>query len=227
MLPFRADIWSYLPLAKLHCFCNFRDNLCSNEWISMKLCTCKSLSAWMVLFSFWPDICSYLPLAKFHEFCNFRDNLSSDGWNSMKLCSCNDFMPWIYPFGFGPDICSYLPLAKFHGFCKFGNISSTMECFSMKFYMRKPFRAWMRTFRFEPLSVVICPWQNFTYSAFSTRILVLMNGTLWNFIFAMPWSHLLFFHDIWPDIWSCLPLAFLHRFCIDHHILSSTKWIIL
>ena len=92
MLPFsfRADIWSYLPLAKLHCFCNFRDNLCSNEWISMKLCSCKSLSAWMVLFSFWPDICSYLPLAKFHEFCNFRDNLSSDGWNSMKLCSCND-----------------------------------------------------------------------------------------------------------------------------------------
>ena len=74
---FRADIWSYLPLAKFHCFCNFRNDLCSNEWTSMKLCSCKSLSAWMVVFSFWPDICSYLPFTKFHEFCNFRDNLST------------------------------------------------------------------------------------------------------------------------------------------------------
>ena len=88
-LPFGIgpDIWSYLPLAKFRWFCNFCDNLSSNEWMSMKLCSCDALRAWMLPLGFGPDICSYLHLAKFRRFCNFRNNLSSN--ESVKLCSCN------------------------------------------------------------------------------------------------------------------------------------------
>ena len=87
MLPFGfgPDICSYLPLAKFHGFCIFRDNLSSSEWISMKLYSCNVVRAWTLPFGFGPDICSYLPLAKFHRFCNFHDNLSSNEQIPMKL----------------------------------------------------------------------------------------------------------------------------------------------
>ena len=85
---FGPDIRSYLPLAKFHGFCIFRDNSSSNQLISMKLFSCNVFRAWTLPFGFGPDICSYLPLAKFRVFCNFHDNLSSNGWISMKLCSC-------------------------------------------------------------------------------------------------------------------------------------------
>ena len=64
----------WLPWQILGKNCNFRDNLSSNGWISMKLCSFNVFRAWTLPFGFGPDICSYLPLAKFHGFCIFRDN---------------------------------------------------------------------------------------------------------------------------------------------------------
>ena len=60
---FGPDICSYLPLAKFHRFCNFHDNLSSNEQIPMKLYIYKALSALMLSLRFRADICSYLPLS--------------------------------------------------------------------------------------------------------------------------------------------------------------------
>ena len=138
----------WLPWQILGKNCNFRDNLSSNGWISMKLCSCNVFRAWTLPFGFGPDICSYLPLAKFRVFCNFRDNLSSNGWISMKLCSCNVVRAWTLPFGFGPDICSYLPLAKFHGFCIFRDNLSSNKRMSTKLCSCKALRAWMLPFSF-------------------------------------------------------------------------------
>ena len=97
----------WLPWQILGKNCNFRDNLSSNGWISMKLCSCNVVRAWTLPFGYGPDICSYLPLAKFHGFCIFRDNASANQWISMKLYSCNVVRAWALPFDFGPDICPW------------------------------------------------------------------------------------------------------------------------